>query len=192
MAAKLFEGLPTLDPAAIPGLVETLRAIHGGRAPIADAPQAAPSAAETPLYGAIRAGVEWMEREARRHSEFVDRLTGVVAPTTKAAYQQTLYMQGACGSRTAGRFRCLNRRVGRVEVCARLRPFSMNGAPAPVSPALTLRPGGFLLGPNEARMVVVEADLSACSEPGKYESSVDILMNDAVTLKLWIEIDVYD
>lgn len=56
---------------------------------------------------------------------------------------------------------------------------------------MTPRPGGFRLEPGEARIVALDVDLAACDRPGKYESSLDALMNDAVALKLWIEIDVY-
>ena len=186
--AKRLDGWPGFDMAEIPSLVETLRRVHEGRA---EADQKPAPAAETSLRGALRAGVEWMEREARRHAEFVDRLTQTPAPAKTAPYQQTLYLQGPCGGRTGGRFRCLNRREAEVEVGARLRPFSLGGAPVATAPALTLKPAGFLLKPGEARLVEVAADLADCADPGRYESSVDILMNEAVALKLWIEIDVY-
>lgn len=100
MAAKLLDGLPKLDVTTIPDLVERLSQMHAG-----SAGEARGREPETPLYGALRAGVEWMEREARRHAEFVDRLIQPAAPARAAAYQETLYLQGRCGERTGGRFR---------------------------------------------------------------------------------------
>jgi hypothetical protein len=136
------------------------------------------SGAESALYGLLRDGLARLEREARRHAEFVDRLT----TTPKAATEK------GAGTRTAGRFRAINRRASRVSVATLSRPFRQNGEPAREGPTLTLRPGAFYLDPGEARVVIVEAELPG---PGRYESSLDLSMDDAVALKLWIEIDVY-
>jgi hypothetical protein len=149
------------------------------------------SGAESALYGLLRDGLARLEREARRHAEFVDRLTTTPKAATEkgaAPYQETLYLQGAAGTRTAGRFRAINRRAARVSVATLSRPFRQNGEPAREGPTLTLRPGAFYLDPGEARVVIVEAELPG---PGRYESCLDLTMDDAVALKLWIEIDVY-
>jgi hypothetical protein len=144
--------------------------------------------AESQLYGALREGLDKWEREARRHAEFVDKLLAPkAAETTVAAapYQETLYLQGPAGGRTAGRFRALNRRDKRVSVATLTRPFTLAAKPAP---SLTLRPSAFYLEPGEARVVSVEAELPG---PGRYEAALDLTMDEAVALKLWIEIDVY-
>lgn len=143
----------------------------------------------TNLYGLLRDGVARLEREARRHAEFVDRLTAPKPANAAASpYQETLYLQGTAGARTAGRFRAFNRRTTRVSVATLSRPFKTNGEPAREAPALTLRPGAFYLDPGQARIVIVEAELPG---PGQYQSCLDLTMDDAVALKLWIEVDVY-
>lgn len=152
--------------------------------------------AESQIYAALRDGLAKWEREARRHAEFVEKLLAprpaealVAKPAEKPApYQETLYLQGAAGTRTAGRFRALNRRDKRVSVATLSRPFTKGGEPALEAPALTLRPGAFYLEPGEARVIIVEAELPG---PGRYESVVDLTMDETVALKLWIEIDVY-
>ncbi len=146
---------------------------------------------ESQLYGALKDGLAKWEHEARRHAEFVDKLLApkpAEKPVAAAPYQETLYLQGQAGGRTGGRFRALNRRDKRVSVATLARPFTLGGQPAREAPALTLRPGAFYLEPGEARVVSVEADLPA---PGRYESALDLTMDEAVALKLWIEIDVY-
>ena len=148
---------------------------------------------QTALYGLLRDGLARLEREAKRHAEFIDRLTAPKeGPTTRhgaaSPYQETLYLQGAARTRTAGRFRALNRRQTRVSVATLSRPFRHSGEPAREAPVLTLRPGAFYLNPGEARVVIVEAELPGS---GRYESCLDLTMDDAVALKLWIEIDVY-
>ena len=148
---------------------------------------------QSQLYGALREGLAKWEREARRHAEFVDKLLAP-KPAEKAAakpaapYQETLYLQGPAGGRTAGRFRALNRRDKRVSVATLTRPFTLGGEPALEAPLLTQRPGAFYLEPGEARVVTVEAELPG---PGRYQSALDVTMDEAVALKLWIEIDVY-
>lgn len=146
---------------------------------------------ESQLYGALREGLAKWEREARRHAEFVDKLLApkpAEKPVAATPYQETLYLQGAAGGRTGGRFRALNRRDKRVSVATLTRPFTLAGKPAHEAPSLTLRPGAFYLEPGEARVVSVEAELPG---PGRYEAAVDLTMDEAVALKLWIEIDVY-
>jgi hypothetical protein len=164
-----------------PGLVEGL--LNGG-GKLAD-----PASA---LYAALRDGLARLEREARRHAEFVEKLTApkaeAVTPAVVRPYQETLYLQGAAGARTAGRFRAFNRRDKKVSVSTLSRPFTIDGQPAREAPLLTLRPSAFYLDPGEARVLTVEAELPG---PGRYESCLDLTMDDAVALKLWIEIDVY-
>ncbi len=175
---------------AVSTLLEALRRLGAteGAPPAKSLFESAPGA-ESALYGLLRDGLARLEREARRHAEFVDRLTAPQAAAKSAApYQETLYLQGAAGTRTAGRFRAINRRASRVSVATLSRPFRQNGEPAREGPTLTLRPGAFYLDPGEARVVIVEAELPG---PGRYESSLDLSMDDAVALKLWIEIDVY-
>ena len=143
-------------------------------------------------YRELRGRFDRLERDVRQHAETVDRLLNGNSPAPgAAAYQETLYLRAAQGARAAGRFRCANHRRHRVTVASVQRPFTMDGEPLADPPTLTLRPGGFCLEPETSREVIVEVDLAACQKPSKLETSIDLLMNDAVAQKLWIEIDVY-
>ena len=89
---------------------------------------------EARRYDALRGRLEQMEREARRHADAVDRLLERDEPSVRAAtrptpYQETLYLQCMSSGRSAGRFRCINRRGQPTSVSSVLRPFTMNGAP---------------------------------------------------------------
>ena len=186
--------------AALPTLLEALRRLNetpgGEPKPEPESKPAAPAGLDaSSLYAALRDGLAQFERHAQNHAQFVERLMrpqpqpqSPAAPAPAAPYQETLYLQGPAQGRTAGRFRALNRRDRRVSVATLSRPFSLNGAPALEAPALTLRPGAFYLAPGEARLVTVEAELPG---PGRYQSCLDLSMDDALALKLWIEIDVY-
>ena len=154
---------------------------------------------EARRYDALRGRLEQMEREARRHADAVDRLLERDEPSVRAAtrptpYQETLYLQCMSSGRSAGRFRCINRRGQPTSVSSVLRPFTMNGAPFAAAPALTLRPGVFSLDAGQTQIIVVEVDLVPCSNlsAGTLQTSIDLLMNEAVSLKIWVEIDVYD
>jgi hypothetical protein len=161
----------------------------------ASAPAATQPAADERRYGALRGRLEGMEREARENSEAVDRLLGFdsARKSTRPAYQETLHLQCPQGGRSGGRFRCVNRRGQRTSVSAVPRPFSTTSKPLQTEPMLTLRPDNFCLEAGQSQLVWVEVDLAPCSglASGTLGTSIDLLMNDAVGLKVWIEIDVY-
>jgi len=115
-------------------------------------------------------------------------------PASAAPYQETLYLQCARGGRTAGRFRCMNRRNRRTSVTSALRPFRMNGLPQAAAPMLTIRPGSFALDAGASEIIAVEVDLGPCPDlvDSNLQTSIDLHMNDAVALKIWIEIHVYE
>jgi len=59
-------------------------------------------------------------------------------------------------------------------------------------PTLTLHPDEFSLGAGESRLVYVTIDLSCLNlSKGIIETSIDVLMDDSLALKLWVEVDVY-
>jgi len=149
-------------------------------------------------YRELRDGVERMERDARRHAELVERLTGRLMrgqPSEwPAFYQETLYLRCQCGRRSGGRFRCENRRERRTSVTALRRPFRARGERLMTDPGVTLRPESFSLDAGDSKVVVVEIDLAPCSNLpiGTIDSAIDLLMDEALVLKLWIEVDVYE
>jgi hypothetical protein len=146
-------------------------------------------------YRELRDGVERMERDARRHSELVDRLTRRrIAPERGAFYQETLYLRCQRGGRTGGRFRCENWRTRRTSVIAYCFPFVADGRELPAGPAVTVHPETFSLEAGESAVVRIELDLAewASLQLGALATSVDLLMDDKIALKLWIEVDVYE
>ena len=146
-------------------------------------------------YRELRDGVERMERDARRHAELVDRLTRRrTAPELAAFYQETLYLRCARGGRTGGRFRCENRQTRRTSVTVCRRPFAAEGKDLPAGLALAIHPETFSLEAGESAIVRIDLDLGPCADLrlDAVATSVDLLMDDAIALKLWIEVDVYE
>jgi hypothetical protein len=146
-------------------------------------------------YSELRGRFDRIERDVRQHAMTVDRLLNRASPTPgAAAYQETLYLQCPRGGRSAGRFRCVNRRERRTSVTSSLRPFTMNGVPQAAAPMLTIRPGSFALDSGASEIISVEVDLAACPDlvDGDLQTSLDLHMNGAITLKIWIEIHVYE
>lgn len=219
----LLRALINPGEGAIPEVVGALRALHEGRAPAprfappglpaspllqslglagnqlarllnpANLTGAAPALDPLGAYAGLRQHVEDLERRTRERAAAVDRGLGR-EPGSPAPYQETLYLQSVRGGRTAGRFRCLNRRAQPTSVTAVLRPFTSAGRPATAAPSLTVRPGSFTLEPEAAAIVTVEVDLSTCStlEAGPLQTSLDLLMDGAASVKVWIELDIYE
>jgi hypothetical protein len=164
---------------------------------LASAPESTQSAAAR-HYSALRGCLEGMGREAREHVEAVDRLLGFqsssASKSARSAYQETLYLQCSQGGRSGGRVRCVNHRGQRMSVSAVPRPFSTTGKSLKAAPMLTLRPDKFCQDAGESQFVLVEVDLAPCSDLSSctLETSIDLLVNDAVTHKIWIEIIVYE
>lgn len=216
----LLDGLMRRDKAAIPGLVDALRDIHQGRPtalPLAAPPSlakllvdsvrnsrenlsrlletAAPRPAEH-RYAELRQHVERLERVGAERAETVRSAfeSGAAVPAKSTQYQETLYLQCVRGGRAAGRFRCLNRRAQRTAITTTLRPFTIDARPVAMAPSLTIRPGGFVLEAGAAAIVAVELDFASCPDlvASPLQTSIDLLMDDAVALKIWIEVEVYD
>jgi hypothetical protein len=146
-------------------------------------------------YRELRGRFDRLERDVRQHAATVDRLLDRASPAPgAAAYQETLYLQCPRGGRTAGRFRCVNRRDRRTSVISSLRPFTMNGMPEAAVPMLTIRPGSFALDAGASQIISVEVDLAACPDlvDGDLQTSIDLHMNDAIALKIWVQIHVYE
>jgi hypothetical protein len=146
-------------------------------------------------YSTLRAQFDRLERDVRQHAVSVDRLLNRASPApVAAAYQETLYLQCPRGGRTAGRFRCVNRRDRRTSVTSSLRPFTMYRMPQAAAPVLTIRPGSFALDSGASQIVSVELDLAACPDlvDGDLQTSIDLHMNEEIALKIWVEIHVYE
>jgi hypothetical protein len=150
------------------------------------------------FYSAVQGRVGKLETELRRHAETIDRLVEANGPASArsgaALHQQTLYLQCPRGSRTGGRFRCVNRRGERSAVTSLLRPLTMNREPLAGAPALSMRPGSFVLNDGESEVVTVDIDFGCCPDlaSGTVQTSIDLRMNDALALKIWIEVELHD
>lgn len=150
------------------------------------------------FYSALQERVGKLEAELRRHVETIDRLLEADEPSSARSgavlHQQTLYLQCARGARTAGRFRCVNRYGERSAVASLLRPFTMNREPLAFAPALSVRPGSFVLNDGASEIVTVEIDFGSCPDlpSGVLHTSIDLRMNDALALKIWIEVELHD
>jgi hypothetical protein len=149
-------------------------------------------------YRELRDGVERMERDARRHADLVDRLTQQVpqrrTSDLAAFYQETLYLRCPRGGHSGGRFQCENQRKRRTSVTALRHGFTAGGEPLATPPALSLRPEALSLEEGEIACVQLDLDLAPCADlgPGAIASSIDLVMDGSIALKLWIEVDVYE
>jgi hypothetical protein len=149
-------------------------------------------------YQVLREELDRVEDEARRSAEIVERSMAQTARnrfSTGASFsQETLYLQCRRLGKSGGRFRCESLRERRTEVQALSGRFKTGAMVLPDQPQLVLRPDNFVLEAGESKVIDVEIDLSACANLaiGTLQASVDLLMNDAVAIKLWIEVEVYD
>jgi hypothetical protein len=149
-------------------------------------------------YSALRNRLDRLEQDARQHAAVVDRFLNHDPSTVgqrdgAVPSQETLYLQCQRAGRTAGRFRCVNRRSHRASVTLSPRPFTINGVPQTAAPIMGIRPDSFALAPGASAMLTVEVDLGSCPDLlDNLQTSIDLHMNNAIALKIWIEIDVYD
>jgi hypothetical protein len=166
-------------------LVEALRKLHEDKQR-----QAKPEAEPARRYQALRQSLESGEARVRQREAGIDREIQRQA----APYQETLYLQVARGGRTAGRFRCENRLAETAEVRVALRRVTLAGAALAPSPRLVVTPERFQLAPGASAVLTLTLDLASLPElaSGKLETAVDLVMNDGLALKLWIEADVYE
>jgi len=149
-------------------------------------------------YSALRNRLEQFEQDARQHAAAVDRFLNRASSTAgqrdgTVPSQETLYLQCQRAGRTAGRFRCVNRRRHRASVTLSPRPFTINGVPQTAAPIIGVRPDSFALAPGAWAVLTVEVDLGSCPDLlDNLQTSIDLHMNNAIALKIWIEIDIYD
>ena len=171
------------DP-AMAELVEALRKLHEEKS------RTPPKVEPARRYQALRQSLEGADARVRRRDDRIEsELRREAAP-----YQETLYLQVERGGRTAGRFRCENRLAVEAEVHVTPRRVTLAGAPLEREPRFVVTPERLTLAPGGAAVLTVTLDLAALPElkAGKLETSVDLVMNDGLALKLWIEADVYE
>jgi hypothetical protein len=149
-------------------------------------------------YDAMRDRLQRLEQALQHHAAAVEHMlnrasTGQSA-IRGAAYQETLYLQCPQAGRTAGRFRCVNRRGRPASVTTSVRQFSSRGASGTAAPTVTVRPSSFLINADCSEIISVEVDLAACPELVNEDlrGSIDLNMNDEIALKIWIEMHVYE
>jgi len=177
------------EDAGMAELVEALRKLHEDKQRQAKT-EAKPEAEPAQRYQALRQSLESGEARVRQREAGIERAVKQQA----APYQETLYLQVARGGRTAGRFRCENRLAQAAEVRVALRRVTLAGAPLEREPGFTVTPERLTLEAGGAAVLTVTLDLAALPElaSGKLETSLDLVMNDGLALKLWIEADVYE
>jgi hypothetical protein len=206
MTTNLFDRAGESDSSTISVLVETLRQIHQaktrGRASDGPAESSSPLSkrdvdgeANAPLrYRSLRAGLEQAEARVRRREESIERRLRERASAPPAAYQETLYLRCQRNGRSGGRFRCENRLGHRTEVRVVKHRFTCEGALLGAEPLLTVEPECFPLEAGASAVISVTIDLSPTTEvpTGALETSLDLVMDEARSFKLWIEVDVYE
>jgi hypothetical protein len=175
-----------VDPGAIPRLVEALRRLYTEGVDFSIAPSAArPKSESASLYGRLRERLARAEARVRSDAE---------ARRSPTLFQETLYLRCQRGHRTGGRFRCENALGREAELRIAARPFSAGREPLSVEPALVVTPTALKLASDASTVITVHVDLAPCSEisRGVIEASLDLILDEALTMKLWIEIDVYE
>jgi hypothetical protein len=144
-------------------------------------------------YRELQSELARVEARAKRRSDAASISAARMRPDPGAFCQETLYLRCRRFDRTAGRFRCDNFRGRRTEV--RLSGnFATRSDDFPVHPRLHFSPERFALEAGQSTIVSVEVDCSECGETpqGPLSASANVLMDEAIALKLWIEVDLYD
>lgn len=187
---------PAADPSSLASALGELLARGAGLyAPARAEPQAAAA-----LYQALHEHVRQAEALTRAGHAAIDRLlgragNGATAPDLRPALvQETVYLQCARRGRTAGRFRCVNRADATVR--ARVRPGAVTapGGRRVEGAAMTVSPRECTLGPGEPAIIRAGIDLRRCGglAEDRIESSAEVEIDGACTLKVWLAIDLYD
>jgi hypothetical protein len=158
-----------------------------------------PRSSEASRYASLQGGIRELEKELRRHGEFVDRLLGPrervsAEPSGATINQQTLYLQCPRAGGSAGRFRCVNRRTEQVSVTSFARPFTQNLERLAPAPMLSLRPDAFTLDAGASAVITAEVDFAPCPQlaSGVLQASIDLRTNDAMPAKIWIEVELHE
>jgi hypothetical protein len=166
---------------------------------LATNPEAGSGSAGARRYEVMRDRFQRLERDLQHHAAVVEHMlnrgpTGQSAVSGAAAYQETLYLQCLQAGRTAGRFRCVNRRSRPTSVTTSVREFSIRSASGIAAPTVTVRPSSFLINSECSEIISVEVDLAACPELVNEDlrGSIDLIMNDEIALKIWMEMHVYE
>jgi hypothetical protein len=198
MTASPFDRARGSGAPTISALVETLRQIHEDKtrdlSPASPDPSAQGDAEPARRYRSLRKELELAEANARRRDETVERGFRERAKAAPAPYQETLYLRCQRHGRSAGRFRCDNRLGQKTDVRIVKRRWTSQSALISVEPSLTVEPERFPLEADASAVVSVSIDLTSSPEisTGVLETSLDLVMDEALALKLWIEVDVYE
>jgi len=166
-------------------LVEVLRCIHQ-------------AASEREIGGShenIHQPLQDLEAKLREHTTTVEQLLASSESDQPIlhALQQTLFLQCPRGGRTAGQFRCINRTgtAARVDI----RSHGAVGDDDPRNePIVTFEPTNQRLEPEESCLVRATVDLANCPNAGNKSIEIcsDIYLNNKITLRLVICVDIYD
>jgi hypothetical protein len=145
-------------------------------------------------YRELRSELDRIEAEAKRRAGAAENFLARKRPEPAAFYQETIYLRCRRFERSGGRFRCENLRGRKTEVRLASRSFTADAGDLIEQPQLRFSPERFVLDAGQSMVVGVEVDCSECSQTpiGALSGSADLLMDEAIALKLWIEVDVYD
>jgi hypothetical protein len=193
--APARQAAPAGGPASLPEtLVELLSWATRLHTPLRPEPQRAT------LYEALQARIRQAEAATLERHTAIDRMLdragngGSDAAGRTALVQETVYLQCARGGRTAGRFRCVNRADAAVR--ARVRPgaATVPGGGRIEAAAITVSPHECTLGPGAAAIITVAIDLQRCAAVAgdRIDSCVDVELDGACALKVWMAVDLYD
>jgi hypothetical protein len=157
-----------------------------------------PEPRDATLYEALEESIRQTEAATLAHHAAIDRLLrradGGASAARPALVQETVYLQCARGGRTAGRFRCINRADAAVR--ARVRPGAITtpGIGRVKGAAITVSPRACALGPSEHAIINVTLDLQRCAAVagGPLESCIEVELDGACALKVWVAVDLYD
>jgi hypothetical protein len=152
------------------------------------------------LYQALQERVRQTEATILDHHAAIDRLlrqgdSGGTDPAPRPTLtQETLYLQCPRAGRTAGRFRCVNRADATVRAQVRPAAVMTPHGDRVEGAVITVAPRAPTLGAGEAALITVALDLRCCSAVAAdhLESSVDVEIEGASMLKVWIAIDLYE
>ena len=182
----------------LPGLSEALGELSFWATRLHLSPRPEPERAT--IYEALRERLRETEAATLERHGAIDRMLdragsgGTDARGGAALVQETVYLQCARGGRTAGRFRCLNR--ADAEVRAQIRPgaTTVPGGGRIEGAAIAVSPSECTLGPGAPAIITVAIDLQDCAAVAgdRIASWVEVELDGACALKVWLEIDVYD
>lgn len=138
------------------------------------------------------------QKHLTKQKAAMDRLlNGVFGPpgTAQASspvFQQTVNLQGQRGGNATGWFRTINRTKSRARVSFGEPFVHADGGRSDEHIPVSFSPDTAELEPNENIAVRVDIDLNDTGTSGPMLISTSVLMNEEITVKLWLSVDVYD